>query len=154
MKKIIFPFNEILNFCPYNFHYFKSEKSKKNLDQEYHDLEEKLNDIQATLNRTQNERKKFEADALSLSDEVQELKAELKIYDDKVRSLNATLVKKDDDIRHQKEIVHDLDASKKSLEQQLRDTQLRIDEADEFTKRETRRISAKIETQVNFFLKR
>jgi hypothetical protein len=87
---------------------------------------------------------------LSLSDEVQELKAELKIYDEKVRSLNATLMKKDDDIRHHKEIAHDLDTSKKSLEQQLRDTQLRIDEADEFTKRETRRISAKIETQVNF----
>ncbi len=87
---------------------------------------------------------------MSLSDEVQELKAELKIYDEKVRSLNATLMKKDDDIRHHKEIAHDLDTSKKSLEQQLRDTQLRIDEADEFTKRETRRISAKIETQVNF----
>lgn len=129
---------------------YQSEKSKKNLDQEYHDLEEKLNDIQAALNRTQNERKKFETDALSLSDEVQELKAELKIYDEKVRSLNASLMKKDDDIRHHKEIAHDLDTSKKSLEQQLRDTQLRIDEADEFTKRETRRISAKIETQVNF----
>ena len=128
----------------------QSEKSKKNLDQEYHDLEEKLNDIQAALNRTQNEPKKFETDALSLSDEVQELKAELKIYDEKVRSLNASLMKKDDDIRHHKEIAHDLDTSKKSLEQQLRDTQLRIDEADEFTKRETRRISAKIETQVNF----
>lgn len=87
---------------------------------------------------------------MSLSDEVQELKAELKIYDEKVRSLNASLMKKDDDIRHHKEIAHDLDTSKKSLEQQLRDTQLRIDEADEFTKRETRRISAKIETQVNF----
>lgn len=129
---------------------YQSEKSKKNLDQEYHDLEEKLNDIQAALNRTQNERKKFETDALSLSDEVQELKTELKIYDEKVRSLNASLMKKDDDIRHHKEIAHDLDTSKKSLEQQLRDTQLRIDEADEFTKRETRRISAKIETQVNF----
>jgi hypothetical protein len=47
-------------------------------------LEEKLNEIQATLNRTLNERKKFEADALSASDEIQELKTELKAYDDKV----------------------------------------------------------------------
>ncbi len=68
----------------------------------------------------------------------------------KVRSLNASLMKKDDEIRHQKELAHDLDASRKALDQQLRDTQLRIDEADEFTKRETRRISAKIETQVSF----
>jgi hypothetical protein len=58
-------------------------------------------------------------------------------------------MKKDDEIRHQKELAHDLDASRKALDQQLRDTQLRIDEADEFTKRETRRISAKIETQVS-----
>jgi septal ring factor EnvC (AmiA/AmiB activator) len=66
------------------FFFLKSEKSKKTLDQEYHDLEEKLNEIQATLNRTLNERKKFEADALSASDEIQELKTELKAYDDKV----------------------------------------------------------------------
>ena len=62
----------------------KCEKSKKNLDLEYHDLEEKVNDLQASLNRVIGERKKFEADAISASDEVHELKAELKIYDDKV----------------------------------------------------------------------
>ena len=108
-----------------------------------------MNELQAALNRAIAERKKFEADAISASDEVHEMKAELKCYDDKVRSLNASLIKKDDDFRHQKEITLELDASRKSLEQQLRDTQIRIEEADEFTKRETRRISAKIEAQVN-----
>lgn len=128
--------------------YDRCEKSKKNLDLEFHDLEEKVNDLQAALNRALSERKKFEADAVLASDEVYEMKAELKCYDDKVRSLNASIIKRDDDLRHQKEINIDLDATRKSLEQQLRDTQARIEESDEFTKRETRRISAKIEAQM------
>lgn len=126
----------------------RSEKSKKNLDQEYHDLEEKLNDMQASMNRGLVERKKFEADAIAASDEAQELKGELKAYDDKVRMLNSSLLKREDELRHQKEITLELDSTRKSLEQQLRDTQLRFEETDDFTKRETRRISAKIESQM------
>jgi len=51
---------------------------------EYHDLEERLNDLQSALNRALAERKKFEADAISASDEVQEIKIELKNCEEKV----------------------------------------------------------------------
>lgn len=68
--------------------YFKLDKSKKTLEMEYHDLEEKLNDLQSALNRALAERKKFEADAISASDEVQEIKIELKNCEEKVKQLN------------------------------------------------------------------
>jgi hypothetical protein len=63
--------------------------------------------------------------------------------------LNAALLKKDEDLRHEKEVINELDASKKALEQQLRDTQTRIEEAEEFAKREAKRISTKLEARVS-----
>jgi hypothetical protein len=62
----------------------KIEKVKKTLDLEYHDLEEKLNEVQASLNRAIAEKKKFEADAVAASDELQEVKYELRTADEKV----------------------------------------------------------------------
>ena len=62
--------------------------------------------------------------------------------------MNASLIKRDEDVRHQKEITLELDVSRKSLEQQLRDTQARIDEADELARREAKRINAKLEGQL------
>jgi hypothetical protein len=62
--------------------------------------------------------------------------------------LNAALVKKDEDLRHEKEVANELDATKKALQQQLSDTQSRIEEAEEFAKREAKRISTKLEARV------
>lgn len=124
------------------------EKVKKSLDFEYHDLEEKLNEVQSSLNRVIAEKKKFEADAIAASDELQEAKYELRSADEKIRNLNAALIKKEDELRHEKELYAELEATKKSYEQQLRDVQARIDEADEIAKRETKRIHAKLEARL------
>ena len=58
------------------------------------------------------------------------------------------MIKRDEDVRHQKELSLELDASRKSLEQQLRDMQARIDEADELARREAKRINVKLEGQL------
>lgn len=65
-----------------------------------------------------------------------------------IRSLNTALIKKEDELRHEKELFAELEATKKSYEQQLRDLQSRIDETDEIARREAKRISAKLETRV------
>lgn len=101
------------------------------------------------MNRALAERKKFETDAITASDELHEVKFELRNADEKIRNLNAALLKKDEDLRHEKEVVNELDATKKALEQQLRDTQSRIEEAEEFAKREAKRISTKLEARVS-----
>jgi septal ring factor EnvC (AmiA/AmiB activator) len=62
----------------------KCDKAKKTLENDFHDLEEKFNELQNVFNRTLAERKKFEADAIAASDELQEVKFELKNSDDKV----------------------------------------------------------------------
>jgi myosin heavy chain 1/2/3/4/8/13/7B/15 len=124
------------------------EKVKKTLDLEYHDLEEKLNEVQASLNRAIAEKKKFEADAATASDELQEVKYELRTADEKIRNLNTALVKKEEELRHERELYSELESTKKSYEQQLRDVQARIDEADEIARREAKRINAKLETRL------
>lgn len=64
--------------------YERLEKTKKSLELEYHDLEEKYSELQAACNRAIAERKKFESDAISASDELHEFKFELKSAEEKV----------------------------------------------------------------------
>lgn len=61
------------------------DKAKKTLELEYHDLEDKLNQVQSACNRALAERKKFEADAITASDELHEVKFELRSADEKVK---------------------------------------------------------------------
>ena len=65
----------------------KVEKSKKALDLEFHDMEEKLNEMQAAYNKAITEKKKFEADAIAASDELHEAKYELKNAEEKVKKI-------------------------------------------------------------------
>lgn len=51
---------------------------------DYHDLEDKLNELQTAYNKAVAERKKFEADAVAASDELHEAKFELKATEEKV----------------------------------------------------------------------
>lgn len=94
------------------------------------------------------EKKKFESDAISASDELHEVKFELKSVEERIRNANAALLKKEEDLRHEKEIAVELDASKKAIEQQLRDAQARLEEAEDYTKREIKRVSVKLEGRV------
>jgi len=71
----------------------------------------------------------------------------------KIRNLNALLLKKEEELRREKELGVESEVARKTFEQQLRDAQARIDESDEHSKREARRINSKLEARVNdFFL--
>ena len=63
--------------------------------------------------------------------------------------MNASLLKKDEDLRHEKEIANEIDAARKAIEQQLRDAHARIEEAEEYAKREAKRVSVKLEGRVS-----
>jgi chromosome segregation ATPase len=73
------------------FKKIKLDKAKKALDLEYHDLEDKLNQVQSACNRALAERKKFETDAITASDELHEVKFELRGADEKVNSIYFTV---------------------------------------------------------------
>ena len=120
------------------------------LELELHDGEQKHADTQLQLNRSLSERKKFETDYLEAFDALHEMKADFKSYEEKLRSTSGVLVKKEEEIRHERELNHDLDASRKGLEQQLRDLQVRVEESEEFARKESRRVASKYEGRVSY----
>ncbi len=61
------------------------------------------------------------------------------------------LLKKEEELRREKELSVESEMARKSFEQQLRDAQARIDENDEHSKREARRINSKLEARVTNF---
>lgn len=69
----------------------------------------------------------------------------------KIRNLNALLLKKEEELRREKELCVESEMARKTFEQQLRDAQARIDESDEHSKREARRINSKLEARVILF---
>jgi len=58
------------------------------------------------------------------------------------------LILRDEDIRHERERTAESEASKRALDQQLRDCNAKIDEAEAYARAEGKRIAAKYEGRV------
>lgn len=100
------------------------------------------------MTKVLSERKKLETDAAQASDELQETKYELKMVEEKARQLKVAFVKKDEELKSEKEYINELEASKKALEAQVSSLQSRLDDAEEVTKRESKKISINLESRV------
>ena len=59
------------------------------------------------------------------------------------------LIHRDEEIRHEREKTAESEASKRALDQQLRDCSVKIDEAEAYARAEGKRIAAKYEGRVN-----
>lgn len=66
------------------------------------------------------------------------------------RKLGAELILRDEDIRHEREKTAEAEASKRALDQQLRDCNAKIDEAEAYARAEGKRLAAKYEGRVRF----
>jgi len=113
-------------------HYERSEKSKKSLEADYQELEERFNDQQNQLLKALQDRKKLESDAAMVGDELQEARLELRNAEERFRQMQGMLLKKDEEIRHEKDAAEDIDNARKSVETQLKELQARVDEAEEY----------------------
>lgn len=60
------------------------------------------------------------------------------------------MIHRDEDIRHEREKTAEAEASKRGLEQQLRDCNAKIDEAEAYARAEAKRVAAKYEGRVSF----
>jgi len=62
--------------------------------------------------------------------------------------LGGELILRDEDIRHEREKTAEAEASKRALDQQLRDCNAKIDEAEAYARAEGKRIAAKYEGRI------
>ncbi|CAF1258268.1 unnamed protein product [Rotaria magnacalcarata] len=123
----------------------RSEKARKTTELELHDSDQRLTEANSLTSRAYAERKKFEADAMQYQGEIHDVRQELKIVDERARKLAAELIHRDEEIRHERERTAETEASKRSLDQQLRDCSAKIDEAEAYARAEGKRIAAKYE---------
>ena len=61
------------------------------------------------------------------------------------------MIHRDEEIRHEREKTAEAEASKRALDQQLRDCSAKIDEAEAYARAEGKRTAAKYEGRVCFF---
>lgn len=128
-------------------HYERSEKTKKAMEVDYQELEQRLSDQSNQLSKSVADRKKCEADLMAASEELQECRFELKNAEDRLRATQAMCMKKDEELRQEKDAADEIDSARKSVEEQLVALQARVDEAEEYAKRESKRMSNKLETR-------
>ncbi len=65
------------------------------------------------------------------------------------RKLGGELILRDEEVRHEREKTAEAEASKRALDQQLRDCNAKIDEAEAYARAEGKRIAAKYEGRVS-----
>lgn len=125
----------------------RSDKAKRAMEVELGDLDARLAESQTQLVKALTDKKKYENDYAELCDSIQEVKVEMKAYEDKARSAHATLVKKEEEVRHEKEYIDEIEVARKSLEQQLKEAQMRVEELEDHAKKEIKKASAKFENR-------
>jgi chromosome segregation ATPase len=81
--------------------------------------------------------------------EILNVRQELKIVDERARKLTADLIHRDEEIRHEREKTAESEASKRALDQQLRDYTAKIDDAEAYARAEGKRIAAKYEGRLS-----
>ncbi len=100
------------------------------------------------MNKAIAERKKLETDAVQASDELQEHKYEIKMLEEKVRQITIINKKREEELKNEKEYSAELESGRKSMEAQVRDAQAKLEEMEEHTKRESKKISISLESRV------
>lgn len=114
-------------------------------------MEEKLAESLNATNKAIAERKKLETDAVQSADEIQELKYEIKLLEEKVRQLSVINKKREEELKNEKEYSCELESGRKAMEAQVRDAQAKLEETEEHTKRESKKISISLESRVIHF---
>lgn len=85
---------------------------------------------------------------MSANDELQETRMELRNAEERCRHANSVILKKDEDLRAEKEATEEIENARKNVESQLNQLQARVDEAEDYAKRESKRMSNKLETRL------
>ncbi|KRZ97189.1 Myosin-3 [Trichinella sp. T8] len=125
-----------------------SDRARRNASHEVHQAKEQVNDLIVQLNAAIVNRRKLEAEYQLLQSEMEEMMESSKVNEEKSRKATLEAVRLSDELKQEQDHCQVLEQRNKSLEQQIKDMQSGLEEAELSVLKGNKKYSQKLENKI------
>jgi myosin heavy chain 6/7 len=127
----------------------QSERAKKNIENDLHDATDKISELNTQYANMSATKRKLENDLNSAQNDLSDMDNDLKSTEEKLRKSLMEQLKLEDELKLEREHLAKSDSLRKDLELQLKDFQLRLNEAETNALKGGKRLVQKLEQRIN-----
>uniref|UniRef100_A0A0R3RHL6 Myosin motor domain-containing protein n=1 Tax=Elaeophora elaphi TaxID=1147741 RepID=A0A0R3RHL6_9BILA len=125
-----------------------AERARRSAEQDAIELRETVNDLTNQVNAINNTRRKLEAELQSVHVELDETTSQLKNTDELLKQATADAARLAEELRQEQEHSVHVERMRRALEVQIKEMQVRLDEAEQAALRSGQKIIAKLEMRI------
>merc|ERR1711962_508246 len=127
----------------------QSDRGRRQAEADLYDVNEQYQDLFNQHNSLSIAKRKLEGEYQTLSADLNDMLNDAKASEDKAKKAMVDAARLADELRAEQEQTHTLTVSKKSLEAQYKDLQLKLEEADSMAVKAAKRAYSKLENRIH-----
>lgn len=125
-----------------------AERARKGAENELTDANDRVNELSAQVTSLAGQKRKLEGDVQAMQTDLDEMNSELRAADDRAKKAMSDAARLADELRQEQEHSMQVEKLRKGLEQQVKDMQIRLDEAEAQALKGGKKIIQKLEQRV------
>ncbi|XP_014661503.1 PREDICTED: myosin heavy chain, striated muscle-like isoform X2 [Priapulus caudatus] len=125
-----------------------SEHNRRGIESELNEANERVGDVQSQLTSASAAKRKLEGEMAAMQADLDETIREMKDADEKARTASADASRLAEELHREQEHANGCERARKSLEQQLKEMQVRLDEAEANVLKGGKKLISKLEQRV------
>jgi len=126
----------------------QADKARKALENDLHEAADRISELSASNSNLSSQKRKLETDLASLRADLDEALVELRNSEDRVKKATGDAARLTEELRAEQEHAASVEKLRKSLEQQLSDVQVRLDQAENSALKGGKRIIQRLEERI------
>ncbi|BFZ03204.1 hypothetical protein BsWGS_06243 [Bradybaena similaris] len=126
----------------------QAERARKGAENELNDANDRVNELSAQNTSLQGQKRKLESDVQAMQTDLDELSNELRASEERAKKALADAARLADELRQEQEHSLQVEKLRKGLEGQLKDLQVRLDEAEAQALKGGKKMIQKLEQRV------
>lgn len=126
----------------------QSERARKNAEGSLHEASTRISELNISISAATGDRRRFEADLLALQAEAEEANKARRAAEERGDRLQLEVNRLIEELRREQDNYKNAESLRKSLEIEIREITVRLEEAESFAQKEGKRLVAKLQSRV------
>ena len=126
-----------------------AERGRKAAENELIDANDRVNELSANVQSFSSQKRKLEGDITAMQGDLDEMNNEVKNADDRAKKAMADAARLADELRAEQDHGQQVEKMRKAMESQMKDLNVRLDEAEAQALKGGKKMIAKLETRVS-----
>jgi chromosome segregation ATPase len=129
--------------------FLQAERARKNAENELGDATTRINELSISITTLTSDKRRIEGDIAHMQADLDEALNARRAAEDRADRLQAEVNRLADELRQEQENYKNAETLRKSLEVEIREITVRLEEAEAFAQREGKRLVAKLQARVS-----